>query len=287
MPKHSLYRLSSKVYNTPHLITPQSFNVVLDYLDKRNGGFKFGEDEGPYEYYKEPENEEESIEGLSVINIDGSLTYQPIETMCGEVGTSYSQLTEQVEDAIEGGCTTLIFNVTSGGGEASHVFQCASDIRAMCDEAGVKLIAYADTLACSAAYALSAIADEIIVNPSATVGSIGCVVCLMDTSKAMEQAGYKRIFVTSGDSKVPYNADGGFKQEFLDEIQVEVDDLNMEFSEFVSEHVGIDAKLIRSFQAKTFNATQAVEAGLANAVMTNKEFAAYVASIHKMSGSHD
>jgi ClpP class serine protease len=284
MPKHSLLRLASKIHNVPHLITPQAFNVVLDYLDTRNGGIKMMMPETQPDNDQEDSSEdssEDGVDGLKVINIDGSLTYMPLMTMCGEVGTSYSSLSDQVEDAIEQGCTTILFNVTSGGGEASHVFQCAEDIRNMCDEAGVKLIAYADTMACSAAYALSVIADTVIVNPSAIVGSIGCVVALLDTSKAMEQAGLKRIFVTSGDAKVPYDETGAFKQDFLDSIQKDVDSLNMEFSEFVSKYTGIEAEVIRGMQANTFTAQEAVNNGLANQVMTNKQFAAWVAGIHQ------
>lgn len=280
MPKHSLFRLASKIHNVPHLITPQAFNVILDYLDARNSGVSLVVPMNP----DDSDTTEETCDvqnGLCVINIDGSLTYQPIMTMCGEVGTSYQSLSEKVEEAIECGCTTIVMNITSGGGEASHVFQCAQDIRDMCDAANVKLISYGDTLMCSAAYALGVISDIVIANPSATVGSIGCVVCLLDTSKAMEQAGLKRIFITSGESKVPYDDKGAFKQDFLDSIQKDVNDLNTEFAEFVSKHSGIDVKLIRGFNAASFNAQEALDKGLINRIMTNKEFAAYVADIHQ------
>lgn len=279
MPKHSLLRLASKIHNVPHLITAESFNVVLDYLDSRNNsGFKMmmPDDQMPAD-----SEESDTCDGVCIIPIDGSLTYKPLMTMCGEVGTSYSSLVDKVECAIECGCTTIVFDVTSGGGEASHVFQCAEDIRSMCDEAGVKLYAYADTMACSAAYALSVIADVVVVNPSACVGSIGCVVCLMDTSKAMEQAGLKRIFVTSGESKVPFDETGAFKQDFLDEIQKQVDELNTEFADFVSKYSGIPSETIKAMQAKTFNAKEAVDNGLANMIMTNKEFATWVAKEHQ------
>lgn len=285
MPKHSLLRLASKIHNTPHLITAESFNVVLDYLDSRNNAVKLMMPENDNDD-KEDDSDEVYDNGVVCICIDGSLTYKPIMTMCGEVGTSYVSLVDKVEDAIESGAKTIVFDVNSGGGEASHVFQTATDIRQMCDDNNVKLIAYADTMACSAAYALSVIADTVIMNPSATVGSIGCVVALLDTSKAMEAAGLKRIFISSGDAKVPYNEAGEFKQEFLDEIQVDVDALNIEFSEFVSKYSGIDAKLIRGFEAKTFNANEALEAGLVNKVMTNREFVQYVTDLTEQGASN-
>ena len=276
MSNHGLYRLYASLHNTPHLITPESFNVVLDYFELRSSeGFKLM---AVSDVEARPVGE--SRGSLGVLRVDGSLTYKPVMTMCGAAGCSYSDLVSQVEEMAEAGVKTIVMEVTSGGGEASHVFEAADDIRAICDEAGIKLIGYADTMAASAAYALIAVCDEVIANPSACLGSIGCVVALLDTSKAMEQAGLKRIFVTSGESKVPFADDGSFKKEFLDEIQADVNRLNVEFAAHVSKHTGVPMETIMGFQAKVFDANEAVSLGLANTVMSNKQFAKYVASLH-------
>lgn len=280
MRAHSLYRLFASVHNVPHLITPEAFGVILDYLEHRNSDVKMYQDYDD-EVMSEPKREKPYANGLGVLRVDGSLTYKPVMTMCGEAGTSYSSLVEQVEEMIDAGVRTIVMEVTSGGGEASHVFQAAEDIRAMCDASGVKLVGYADTMAASAAYALICICDEVVANPSASLGSIGCVVALLDQSKALEQAGYKRIFITSGESKVPFAEDGSFKQEFLDDIQADVDRLNMEFAAHVNKYTGLAVDEILGFQAKVYDAQEAVKRGLANKVMTNKQFAAYVAGMHK------
>lgn len=281
MPTHSLLRLTSKIYNSPHLLTPESFNVILDYLDTRNQVGRVGAWYDETEEYAEDEKPKMYENGFGVLRVDGSLTYKPVMTLCGEAGTSYTQLVEQVEEMAEAGVHTIVMEVTSGGGEASHVFQACNDIRAICDEHDIKMIGYADTIAASAAYALICICDEVIANPSSCLGSIGCVVALLDTSKAMEQAGYKRIFITSGDSKVPFADDGSFKKEFLEEIQKDVDALNEEFAAHVSTYTGLAVDTIMGFEAKCFNAQEALEKGLANRIMTNREFAAYVADLHK------
>lgn len=274
---HSLYRLYSKLHNTPHLITPESFNVILDYFEYRHSdAFKMAASDNI-----KPRQVGEMRDAIGLLRVDGSLTYKPVMTLCGEAGTSYQSLVDQVEEMADAGVKTIVMEVTSGGGEASHVFQTAEDIRAVCDEYGIELIGYADTVAASAAYALIAICDEVIANPSASLGSIGCVVALLDTSKAMEQAGLKRIFITSGESKVPFAEDGSFKKEFLDEIQADVNRLNVEFANHVSKYTGLDVETIMGFEAKVFNAEEAVNLGLANKVMTNKQFAAYVADKHK------
>lgn len=280
MRPHSLHRLASHVYNTPHLITPEAFSVVLDYLEHRNSdGFKL-------EYYEDtsPERNDEPkpyADGLGVLTVDGSLTYKPVMTMCGEVGTSYQSLIDQTQEMADAGVRTIVMEVTSGGGEASHCFQTAQEIRAICDEHNIQLIGYADTIAASAAYALISICDQVVANPSASLGSIGCVVCLMDDHKMMDKMGLKRIFITSGENKVPFAADGSFKESFLEEIQADVDRLNLEFAEHVSRFTGLDVKTVMSFEAACFDAKTAVEKGLANSVMTNREFADFVAQAHK------
>lgn len=276
---HSLFRLTQKVYNTPHLITQEAFNVILDYLDYRNSE-KFKMSEWDDEALT-AEEEKPYADGLGVLRVDGSLTYKPVMTLCGEAGTSYTSLVSTVEEMAAEGVRTIVMEVTSGGGEASHVFQACEDIRAICDSHNIKLIGYADTMAASAAYALISICDEVIANPSASLGSIGCVVALMDTSKAYEQAGLKRIFITSGANKVPFAKDGSFKKEFLEEIQADVDRLNDEFAAHVSKFTSLDVETIKNFEAGMFHAEEAVEKGLANAVMTNKQFAQYVAKLHR------
>lgn len=279
MMPHSLFRLTQRVYNTPHLITPQAFNVILDYLDSRN---EVGIVKADFSDMDASAPEEKPYaDGLGALRVDGSLTYKPVMTICGEAGTSYQSLVAQVEEMAEAGVRTMVMEVTSGGGEASHVFECANEIRAILDEHNIRSVAYIDTIGASAAYALSCIADEVIANPSADVGSIGCVVALMDMSKAYEKAGLKRIFITSGDSKVPFAEDGSFKQEFLDDIQESVDKLNAEFAAHVSKYTGLSVDTIMGFEAKCFDADVALSKGLVNRLMTTKEFAAYVAQLHK------
>lgn len=308
---HQLLRLTETIYNTPHLITSEAFKVALDYLTERNSTSfmlprkktgklvpgvapdgsldpdpEAAEDEDTVagndkDYDSNDNNSSKIMPSFGMLSVEGSLTYKPLMTECGQVGVSYKDLSESVEDMIEAGVTTIAMCIDSGGGQADGCFETASDIRQMCDDADVKLIGYVDTMACSAAYALAVVCDQLILNPSATVGSIGCVVALMDTSKAMEMAGLKQIFVTSGDNKVPFAADGSFKQEFLEQIQKDVDNLNSQFEQHVSSYSELSIADIRKMQAQVYNAKDAVAMGLATNIMTNKQFAAYAADIHK------
>lgn len=280
--KNGLLRLRAKLHNVPHLITAESFSVILDYIEARSSlGFEKIEWEDNSDPYDRSVEDKPYADGLGVLRVDGSLTYKPVMTMCGEAGTSYQSLTHQVEEMAAAGVRTIVMEVSSPGGEASHCFQTAAEIRNICDEHNINLIGYADTLACSGGYALICICDEVIANPDAELGSIGCVIALTDTSKAYEKAGVKRIFITSGANKVPFDADGSFKKEFLEELQVDVNKINDQFAQHVSTYTGLSVEKIKSYEAGVYSGSDAVERGLANKLMTNKEFASYVAAIHK------
>lgn len=279
MSANKLFRLASTIYNTPHLIKPAEFERILNYIDARNFDFLMPVPEADQEEddNEEPTSIEDLIEnGIAVINIEGSLTPFPVYSECGQVGMAYSQIEDQVEDYIEAGAITIILEFNSGGGSASHLFETIANIRQMCDEANVKLIGYAQTCACSAAYAIACACDELYANPSAELANIGCVVSLVDLSKAMEQAGIRKIYLTSGTSKVPFDSDGSFKQSFLDDVQAQVDKLGTQFVEHVAKYTGIDAKIIRGFEAASFDAEDSLSNGLVNGIMTNREFVKYV-----------
>lgn len=281
---HNLFRLSQKLYNRPHLIVPEAFRVVSDYLMKRNAaGFQldsgYQDDGTPVD---DDDNDPSLIDSsIGLLCVDGSLTYKPVSTTCGDVGTSYQALVAQTQALADAGVNTIVMEVSSGGGEASHCFELAAQIRSICDASGIQLIGYADEMACSAAYALICVCDVVIANPSAELGSIGVLIALMDTSKMLEQEGLKPIFISAGDNKIPYQADGSFKQSFLDGLQADVDRLNLEFVAHVSNYTGLSAETVIGFQANTYDAQTAVQLGLADAVMTSQEFAAYVAQANK------
>jgi ClpP class serine protease len=280
MSAHNLFRLAAEVWNKPHLITPESFRVITDFFSRRNDKDFRLDPIYPDNDPTDPQDDNDTtlvVNGTGVLLVDGSLTYKPVMTMCGEVGTSYQSLIEQMNDFAEAGIKTVVMQVSSGGGQGSHCFETANEIRAIADANDMTLIGYADEYACSAAYALICVCDTVIANPSSELGSIGVLIALMDQSKALEMAGLKPIFITAGDDKVPFAEDGSFKESFLEELQADVDRLNAEFVAHVSKYTGLDAKTIRGFQARSYDGATAVSLGLANAVMTNSQFAAFVA----------
>jgi len=275
---HQLIRLRDKVYNTPQLMSLVSFENICDYLDARcSKDFKL--EEGDSERHEVTDRYSFNSDiGVAVMNLQGPLTDKPVTMMgfdCG--GTSYQQLKEDFTYLADSGAKTIAFMTDSGGGEAYGVFDAANYIRSYADTKGVKILSYIDGLSASAAYALTAISDEIITNSQSELGSIGVVVRLMNDSKALEKDGYERTFITAGADKVPFANDGSFKPEFLADIQTKVDTLYESFTEFVASNRNMSVEAVRATEAKTFLSGDALKLGLADKVMTLEGFYEYLA----------
>lgn len=270
---HELFRLLDSVYNTPHLVTEAALHPIVDYLRNRNDiGFAIVAEAKTAEKVKA-----EKLGSIGEIKIDGVLTYKPVMGACGPTGVSYTSILEQAQELIDSGITTLITTHSSPGGQAAHCFSTAQELREMCDEAGIRWISYIDTLSASASLAIGVAADEVVIHPSASTGSIGCVVCLMDQSKAMANAGLKPVYIASTPGKTPFADDGSFSKEFIAEMQADVTRLGNEFAEHVANHTGIDVKEILGMNAKVYHAEAALENGLVTAIMDHKQFAKYLA----------
>lgn len=269
-------RLTSDLYNKPHLISPAAFDAINSYLTLRNRGML-----AQVETVSADLDKPESVGKIGIINIHGGLTNKPVESMCGATGASYTGLMNQMTTLIEMGCKTVVFDISSGGGEAFNCFPTADAIRKMADENEVYLISYVQDCAASAAYALCVLSDEVVAHPQGQVGSIGVLIALMNDSKALEKEGYSRTFVTAGANKIPYDAEGGFRQEFLADLQVQVDELYGEFVAHVSKYTGLSTDQIRATEASMFRANKALEMGLINSVKTNEEFAQYLTNRNK------
>lgn len=275
---HTLIRLREKYYNTPLLVDTETFNSVMSYLDTRNDGnaeivARSGEEDGGHSRILYNEDTQ-----TAVMHIEGPLTYRPVTFMgfdCG--GTNYTDLKQDVETAIEMGAKTIAWMVDSGGGEAHQMSDSAKYIRKLLDESGVRLLAYVDGRSASAAYGLTAIADEIIASRDSELGSIGVLVQLINDSQALKKEGYERTFITAGDDKIPFAEDGSWREGFLADLQKKVDVCYADFTGHVSASRGISVETVKSTQARMFFATDAIELGLADKVMTPEEFYSYLA----------
>lgn len=275
---HELHRLTQKIKTEPQLITPLGLEGVLDYLDSRNlGEVDLAFAGGRKRDIKELTYVDETLTG--VISVRGPLSYLEYRPICAEEVASYQRLVREFEAMADAGAKTVAFDFDTPGGQAYGCFESAKEVRRIADERGIKLVGYVDGTAASAGYAWLSVMHEKIGNPESQVGSIGVMVHLVNIAKARKALGIEDIYVYAGDSKIPWDKEGGLRKEFIDDLQAKVEKTYEDFLGHVSEYTSIEKDVIRNTKAKVLDADNALETGLLDAKMTRSEFVNYLADI--------
>lgn len=275
---HSLFRLADKVVGSPQMMQAAAFDRVAAFFDGRNGSeVEMALNNGAMTSERQLTYNADTKVGI--VELQGPLTYLHYQPMCGDAPTSYQSLVADFDTLLSQGAKTIVLDTDSPGGEAYAVFETAKRLRSMADEHGAKIITYVDGMAASAAYALASMSDEIVMNPSAEVGSIGVVVRLRNTNKAMKNMGVEDTYVFAGKSKIPFNSDGEFAEEFLEDLQEKVNTLYGDFVSHVAQMRGMTAEGVKDTEAKTFLADKAIQLGLADKAMEVEEFYSYLSTV--------
>lgn len=276
---HELLRLTQSLYNKPHLITGSYLNEIIPFLESRNTEGKIQLAVLDTLTPKSRGLNYNPDTKIGYVSMEGPLTYLQYYGLCGPSGPSYQTIRDEVDQMLEAGAHYIVLDQDSPGGEAYMAFETASHIRAKADEYGAKIIAYVDGMSASASYAFSAVADEVIMNPQAEVGSIGVVVKLRNVNEAMKKMGVEDTYVFAGDSKIPFDSEGKFSEGFLSDIQEKVNVLYEGFAEHVSGFRSLTKQAVVATQAKTFGPKKAIELGLADKQMSLDEFGDYLVSL--------
>lgn len=273
----NFHQLSELLFNNYLLADSRTLQLVLHRYEKAlvNGEEQIGLLKRPARQRREQVKVLEGASGtrLGLIPIKGSLTYEESgwEALCGM--TSYESIQGQAEYLIKNEkVDELILELNSGGGQAYGCFEAAQVVRNLANKNNVKITTYVDGVAYSGGYAWASIADELVVNPMGRVGSIGVVLPLTNYAEKDKKEGIKRIYITSGKSKVPYDEDGNFTEDALDEFRKSSKIIYDEFVGHVAEMRGIDRQAVVNTEAKTFDAQQALSLNLIDSIMTKEQF---------------
>ena len=258
-------RLAARVFNTPLLIAPDAAETIASYLSARMAG------------EIEASNAREMIDaaasgelytvdpdGIATISVHGELVNRGsfMDALSGL--TSYKALGASLDAAAaDHRVRGIVLNIDSPGGEAAGAMEAAAHVRAV--SAKKKVVAYVDSLAASAAYAIASGASEIVAMPSATLGSIGVVYMHMDRSQAMKDKGMKPTLLHAGAFKVDGNSLGPLPDDARARIQGQIDQVYGLFLDTVGAHrPKLGREGARKTEAGIFLGQRAVEAGLAD-----------------------
>jgi len=130
----------------------------------------------------------------------------PVIRLSGTIGTGTRALNDEalaplIEKAFRMKPAAVALLVNSPGGSAVQSSLIAARIRRLADEKSVPVHAFVEDVAASGGYWLACAADEIWVDPSSLVGSIGVIFASFGFPELMARQGVERRVVTAGRSK--------------------------------------------------------------------------------------
>lgn len=210
------------------------------------------------------------VGNVAIIDVDGLLVQRRtwLSDLLG--ATVLAELETAIRDAAaDSGVAAILLSFDSPGGAVHGTVEAAAAVREACRHKPVA--AYGAGRMQSAAYWIASACDVVACSPAALVGSIGVVATHVDVSGAEQARGVKTTEVTAGRYKRIASAYAPLSAEGRATIQDQVDHIYAAFVEAVAEHRGVPALTVldRMADGRTFVGRQAVEAGLADVVVSS------------------
>jgi signal peptide peptidase SppA len=277
-----LPHLAARLFGTPLLVHRAKLDVILSALGPRLGL-------GELTPIAIPEplaaaysaNLPDAAAGIAVIPIHGTLVKRTLGLEAASGLTSYLEIGALLDAALaDPRVAGILLDVDSPGGEASGSFELARRVR---EAAQAKPVwAIANDAAFSAAYAIAASAERLIVTETGGVGSIGVIALHIDQSVKDANDGYRYTAITAGRHKNDFSPHEPLADSARSELQAEVDRLYGLFVGHVTAMRGQPEDTVRATEAGLYFGPNALQAGLADHVGTLEstlaDFSVYLSS---------
>jgi len=202
--------------------------------------------------------------GVAVVCVDG-----PLMQRGGWWWDGYAAIQQRFRCALtHPGTRAVVLKLNSPGGVAAGCFEAARQLRTEARDVGVPVLVYADEMACSAAYALACVGDEVWLPESGCVGSVGVVATYVDATAAFKDMGLRYVLATSGEFKADGHPAKAITPDVERRLRQPVDHLAALFFAWVAERRGLTPADVRGLEAGVLWGRGAVVAGLADRVGT-------------------
>lgn len=204
-------------------------------------------------------------DGVAVISVTGPIfRYANLFTEISGA-TSTGVLARDIQTALDNSYVKgIVLDINSPGGEVAGINELSALIAAARKRKPIK--AYGGGLVASGAYWLASACDEIIIDDTALLGSIGVVMSYLDTSERDAKSGVRLVEIVSSqspDKRVDPGSESGRAK-----VQSIVDSLARVFVDSVAANRGISADtVLKDFgQGGVLVGTDAVKAGMADRI---------------------
>lgn len=291
-------RVSSRLFNAPLMLRPEKAEMLCAALVDRMGISKLDRIDGTTlaaaqlrqqasdwmdEEPSSPARRQYSVEQrVARISIDGTLVHKlgGVSPWSGMVG--YDCLDRVIADALgnkEVGA--ILLDIDSPGGEVAGCFDFAAKLSSLSRKGGGKkpIVAFANEMACSAAYAIAASCDAVMTTRTGQVASIGVWTMLVDMTKGLDKNGISVTMIRAGERKARGGAYEVADKATVTKLQAWVDETWDFFAEHVAANRPISKQAVLSFEGDWFTGNDALGLGLVDAVDTPEAIFEAVAAL--------
>ncbi len=203
---------------------------------------------------------------IAIVEVEGMLLNARSEGLLGSHENPVSIFVQQLDQAeADASVKAVILRINSPGGTVSASDVMYQRVLQFKTRSRKPVIASAQDVAASGSYYISCAADEIIVQPTSIVGSIGVIFNTFDLSGTLNKIGAKTEAIKSGPLKDMGSLFRPLEQPERQVMQQIVNEFFDRFRTIVRTHRKLDdARLDAVTDGRVFTGHQAVLAGLAD-----------------------
>lgn len=262
------------LYGTPLAISEPGLNLVTGIIEAHLSGVRLSDDEkearAQSRSYGSDPGPQNGGTRVAVLNLHGPIMSRGGDlTMSGYANPQ--RFAAQVRAAADDpDIARIVISIDSPGGSVSGTRTAAE---AVAYARGKKeVLAVADDLAASAAYWIGSQATKFVADPGATVGSIGVLMALKDTSEQNAKEGVQVHVLRSGTEKALGQPGEAITDETLAHRRESLMVYHEQFVDAVAAGRGVPrARAAEWATGRTWIGQAAVDAGLADTVGTLRE----------------
>ncbi|TAM96307.1 MAG: S49 family peptidase [Rhizobiaceae bacterium] len=254
-------------------IEPTKMQAILDFLADQASGVKYSAEEIEARLTQKAEREVSRQDGqIAILPLRGVIANRMSLMDDFSGGTSSEGFGKAFQAAMrDDGVKAIVLDVDSPGGAVSGTDELSSMIY---QARGQKpIIAQVNARSASAAYWIASAADEMVVTPTGSVGSIGVIGLHEDVSGAMDKLGVKKTIISAGKYKAEGNPYEPLGDDTRARIQSKIDAAYDMFVRAVARNRGVNMSAVRDGfgEGDMVDAEPAVSMGMADRIGTMED----------------
>lgn len=275
-------RLAQRCFNVPLMIEPMKAEIICGALMQHLGIANFTRLDGATLEASELRQRAEDamdgdrprtryyelVNGTAFIPVEGTLMQKVagLDPWSGQCG--YNQIERKLNEAMgDPNVRRILLEIDSPGGEVSGCFALADKLFQMTARNGGKPIyAYANEMACSAAYALACVCDKVYMPETGVVGSVGVWVLLAEMTQRLKADGIKVTLRRAGDRKARGGAYEEWDDQALDKIDGWIENTRLIFANVVAQGRDMSVDAVLATEGNWYDGDEALKSGFIDGI---------------------